>query len=334
MGIFQLDMTVKTAIELGLQDMLDNPWLIDHLLEDAIQNPYLKDKYGQKQIDACKEWFKNNKINIYMRPRNDKDQFPCVCITLGPSPEKEAMKSMADQSTESVMLLPQKIDKPIPFVMKPFVPTNYSMEMGTVGVPEDAKGLENVAEGMILVDPDKGQGFVIKEITDEGFVIDPGIELDATRLAVVPAHQYYVARLEHSFFQSTCDISCYAHGDPQNTLWLHSIVLYSILRYRESLLESQGFSESSVASSALQDNPNYSGPNGEQSFVMSISLTGQVENTWIKSPRRVIEKVVLREKKGSGFTGGIKILSNSEPEIVNEEDVNWFAINGNEDDKS
>lgn len=335
MGIFQLDLTVRAAIELGLEDIRKNSWLIDHMLEDCNNNPYLKDKYGQRQIDSCREWFLNNQINIYMRPRNDKDQMPCVTITPGSSPEKSEMKSMADQSTESVVLMPQKIGKPIGYIVKPFTPLSYDMETGIVGISEDVKGVANIAAGMILVDPSNGQGFIIQDVTNEGIQIEPNIDLDATQLAVVPQFQYYKARVEHTFFQENCEISCYGHGDPQVTVWLHSIVLYSILRYRESLLEAQGFAESVISSSSLIDNPNYSGPDGEQSYVRSIHLTGQIENTWIKSPRRIIETAALREKDGSGgYIGGIKILSNSDsPDFIDKHKENWYTVESDDSDE-
>lgn len=334
MGIFQLDLTVKTAIELGIEDMRKNPWLIDHMLDMCLENPYLKDKYGQKQIDACKEWLLSNQIDVYMRPRDDKDRMPCVAIVPGPSPEKPDMKSMADQSSESVVLMPQQIGKPIPYIVKPFTPLGYDTGSGIVEVDSAVKGLSGIAAGMILVDPSNGQGFIIQDFTDEGIHIEPGIILDATQLAVVPQYQFYKARIEHTFMQESCDIECYGHGDPSVAMWLHSIVLYSILRYRESLLEAHGFTESSVASSPLRESPNYSGANGEKAYVRAINLTGQVENSWIKSPRRTIENVFLREKQGSGFIGGIKILSNSDsPDFIDKANENWYTVEDSEEDE-
>jgi hypothetical protein len=329
MGIFQLDLTVKTAIELGIEDMRKNPWLIDHMLGDCIDNPYLKDKYGQKQIDACKEWFANNQIDIYMRGRNDKDRMPMIAITPGPAPEKIDMKSMADQSTETLVLMPNQIGKPIPYIVKPFVPVGYDMHTGIVQVDDSIKGMSGIAAGMILVDPAVGQGFVIQDYDDQGIHIEPGIDLDATQLAVVPQYQFYKARVEHTFFQESCDIACYSHGDPQVAMWLHSIALYSILRYRESLLEAQGFSESSVSNSPLMEDQNYQ-TDGENAYVRSIQLSGQTEYSWIKSPRRVIETAFLRQQvpgsKAPGYIGGIKILSNSDsPDFIDKAKETWYT---------
>ena len=333
-GIFQLDMTIKVAIELGIDDLRKNPWLIQDMLSDCISNPYLKDKYGQKQIDACIEWFTNNNIEIKMRGINDKDKMPLITITPGSATEKIEMKHMADQSTETLVLMPAQINKPIPYIVKPFTPLGYDMASGIVKVDDSIKGMSSIAAGMILVDPSNGQGFVIQDYDDNGIHIESGIMLDATQLAVVPQFQFYKARVEHTFFQESCDISCYGHGDPQVVLWLHSIALYSILRYRESLLEAQGFSESSVSNSPLMENSNYS-PDGENSYVRSISLTGQTEYTWIKSPRRIIENVSVRKpiagSKAPGYVGGIRILSNLDsPSFIDKSKETWYTDNETE----
>lgn len=326
MGIFQSDLTIKTAIELGLEDMRENPWLLDDALSDAVENPYLRAKYGQKQIDAMKEWFANNPIDIYMRDRNDKDRFPCITITLGTSQEKDDMKSMADQSSESVQLLPNTINKPIPYVVKPFPLISYDQNTGLVEIDPTLKGIEGVGAGMILVNPDNGTGYKILDGNPEGFFIEPNMDLSSVvRLAVVPQYQFYTARREHSFFQETYFIKCHAHGDPQTLLWLWTLVSYSILRYREGMLESQGFTQSSISSSNMETDSAYTTPGGESVWVRTITLTGMVENSWIKSPRRIIESVALRQRLPGKYLGGIKILSNNEPNI-DEDTAVWYAI--------
>lgn len=329
-GIFQGDAIIKTAIELGLEDMRQNPWLISHMLEDFTTNVYLKDKYGQSQIDACKEWLLNNQIDIYLRPRDDKDRMPCVVIIPGNSPEKDEMKTMGDSSSESVILLPNQINKPIPYIVKPFTPVSYDADTGEVGVDPNLKNSEKIVAGMILVNPQTGEGFKIIDFDGDFIKIEAGIDMVATQFAVVPQFQYYTARIEHTFVQETWTIGCYAHGDVQTLLWLHSIILYSILRYRESLLEANGFTQSSVSSGTIDENLNYTGAGGEKSYVRFITLTGMAENSWIKSPKRILENTALKEKTSTGFRGGIKILSNSDPDIVDENAQNWHAVDSDD----
>lgn len=328
MAIFQSDLSIKTAIELGMQDLRENIWLVDDILSDAVQNPYLREKYGQKQIDACKEWFLNNQIDVYMRGRNDRDKLPCITISLGASHEKTDMKHMADQSTEKTILLPNKIGKPIAYVVKPFAVGAYDASSGVVEADITMTGMDEVSEGMILVNPSNGKGYIIHGLTPDGIQLEPSLDIDeGTKLGIVPQYQYYEARIEHTFFQESYTVGCHAHGDEQSALWLHSIVLYSLLRYREGLLEANGFAESVISSGDLQLDPHFASEGGERAFVRYISLTGQVENSWIKTPRRFIESVGIKEKTGSGFLGGIKILSNLEtPDIIDPSEESWYAI--------
>lgn len=323
-GIFQGDIIIKTAIELGIEDMRKNPWLIDHMLKDLKTINYFVDKYGEKQIAACKEWFRNSQIDVYLRGREDKDRLPCVTIQLGPSNEKSEMKTMADQSTEKVILMPSEIGKPIPFIVKPFVPTGYDEATGVVSVSLDLD-LSGVAAGMILVNPANGDGYVIQDITDEGIVIEPNVEIAATQFGIVPGKPYYEAREEHAFFDETYNIGCHAHGDPQNLIFLWSIVKYSILRYRESLLEANGFAESTISSAGPDFDQAFTTEGGEKAWARFMTLNGQIENSWIKSPRRFIEAVALKKKSGNGYIGGISIISNTFPDIEDRSKVNWYA---------
>jgi hypothetical protein len=323
-GIFQGDIIIKTAIDLGIEDMKKNPWLIDHMLSDLIKINYFKEKYGDAQIQACKEWFRNAQIDIYMRAREDKDRLPCVTIQMGPSNEKSEMKFMADQSTEKAVLMPNTIGKPIPYMVKPFIPAGYDKTSGLVEVP-DTVDLSLVNEGMVLVNPTNGQGYLIQGVIDGAIQVEANLDVDASQLGVVPQHQFYVARVEHAFFDETYIIGCHAHGDPQNTLFLWSIVKYSILRYRESLLEANGFTESTISSAGPELDQPFTTPGGEKAWTRFMTLNGQTENTWIKSPRRVIEVARLAKKTNSGYVGGISVISNTDPVIVDKRDNTWYT---------
>lgn len=333
-GIFQGDIIIKTAIDLCMEDMKKNPWLLDHMLSDLVTNVYLRDKYGQKQIDACKEWFRNNNIPVYMRGRNDKDEFPCITIEMGPSPEKEAMKTMADQSTEKVALMPKDIGKPIGYVVKPFTIGAYDSDTGHIDTDQDILGMDAVVEGMILVDPKTGMGYAINDTDGEGIFIEEDMDLSgATVYGILPQFQYYEARIEHAFFQETYNIGCHSHGDPQVMLWLWSIAKYAILRYRESMLEANGFTESVVSSGNPDINYDFSTEGGERVWSRYITISGQVENSWIKSPRRFIEVALLKERFDSeNYAGGIKILSNLDsPSFIKPKEEVWTTKEDDEE---
>lgn len=329
MGITQTDAIVRQMVNLSIQDMKANPWLVKYILSDFTDNQYLSQQYGKKQVDSALEWFKNSEIGVYLSPINDQIKFPAITITPGPANEKSDYKTMGDSSTEKVVLMPNEIGKPINYVVKPFNIVNYDLLYGTITIDPTTTDLTSVSAGMILVDPSTGKGLVIIDITGDQIFVEPGLVFTATTVGIVPQYQFYEARVEHTWFQETIEIGCHSHGDPQVVLWLHSIALTALLRYRESMLEANGFSESIVSSSPLTENSFFSGPDGEQAFTRVISLTGVTENTWIKTPRRFVESLTLTSKNTNGYEGGIKILSNSEPSIISETDNSWYAINSN-----
>ena len=325
--IFSGDVTLKLAIEQSLEDIRTNPYLIDNIM-GQFKEPHLK-SYGDKEIARCKEWFLNNKIEVLLRYRLDKDEFPCITIALNSSTEMDDMKHLGDTSTESAILLPSDINKPIGFIVKPFTPSELDRDSGFVGIPEGTKNLNAIRPDMILVDPATGNGYPILEVVDGGVMIEADLSITASKLAVVPKYQFYEAKVEHSFFRESYTIGCHVHGDPSTLLWLHAIVTYALLRYKESLLEARGFSQTSIVSSDFAPNQHLSTPGGENVFSRFVTITGMVENSWIKSPMRIVEAVEIIDKKSDpeSLKAGIKIISNlNPPDFLDTDNDLWTTI--------
>ena len=327
MSIFSGDVVIKTCIEEGLEDMIKNPWLIEDCLDQFTKNAFLAKKYGQKEIDAAKEWFKNNKIDVNMQYRLDKSEFPSMTVAMLGSSEIKDLDHLGDLSTEVETLMPNQIGKPIPYMVKPFVPTGYDSANGLVYTPTSVN-LGILAPGMVLVNPDNGEGFIILGIGSDHIEITPDLDITASRFAIVPQYPFYRARREHAFFNETYSIGCHVAGDPFTLLWLHAAVCYILMRYREALLEGRNFSQSSISSSDLSPNQYLASLAGDNVYSRYITLVGQVENTWLKAPKRVIESTTLASEpdKDGGFSGGIKIISQQAPNFLNDEDEPWTTI--------
>lgn len=324
MAIFPGDIVIKAAIEEGLADMKKNDWLIDDIMSQLTSEEYFSKKYGQAEIDNCKTWFKNLNIPVYLHHRIDKDELPYIGVGLGSSSERNEEKSMGDLSTEVVELVPSQINKPIPFMIKPFVPEGYDQHTGTLTLPSGVTTTQ-IGPGMILVNPKNGNGYVIQSILSPNeLTIEPGTEINASKLAVVPQYQIYKCRRGHSFFFESYTVGIHVHGDPLYLIWLHSIILTILLRYRQSLLEGRQFAESSISSSDMEPSSYYATPGGENVFSRYITLTGQVENSWLNTPRRVIETVEVAGDP-QGLTSGILILSQAAPAGLND-DTDWTTV--------
>lgn len=316
MSLFLGDIRLKTAIELGLEDIRKNEWLLDDILGDTIANHYLRERYAS-QIDSCRQWLANNRIGIYLSAQQaDKQEFPSIDIEVGDSNEKESMKHMADLSTESVKLLPNNINKPIPFVLKP-VAGSYNPTSGAFTFSSEVN-LVTVAPGMVLVDPTTGNGYSIQSIMVANQVnLLPGLSLTAPIYGIIPQYQYYEAKIGHTFMQEPYKITCNAM-DQQTLLWLHSIAVYSLLRYRQVLLEKDGYAESMISSSKIYANADYSDA-GQVIWSRDINITGQVENRWIMQPHRILEDTLFPP-------GGVKIISNITDTFEDLNTVNWSTL--------
>ncbi len=320
MSLFLGDIRLKTMIELGLADVTKNQWILNDILGDTLGNEYLRERYGS-QIESCKQWLTNNRINIFMSARDDKMEFPCVTIEMGTSNEKPDMKHMGDLSTESVILYPNNINKPIPYVLKP-VSGSYDPTSGIFSF-STAVDLNNVSPGMVLVDPATGNGYVIQSVTVANQVnLLTNLSINAKSYGIIPEYQYYETKIGHTFMQEPYKITCNAM-DQQSLLWLHSIVVYSLLRYRQALLEKDGYAESVISSSKMFPNPDYSDA-GQVIWSREIDITGQVENRWYNQPHRIIENIAVGN--GNGYEGGVKIISNITDTSENLSDVNWSTL--------
>lgn len=308
--------------------MRKNIWLLDDVFSDFLEDEHLGD-YGAKEVARAKEWFINNRIEVLHKYRLDSQSYPCITITLGESPEVDSEATMADLSPDVQELTPEQISKPIPYIVKPFIPVSYID--GVLTAPMD---LDTVSPGMLIVNPETGDAWVIEGVTGARTLkITDSPEINVQTVGVIPQYRVYRARRERAAFRETYQIGCHVHGDPTQLLWLWAITLYSILRYRESLLEAKGMKISSVKSTDMIKDTEFQ-EGGENIYKRWIMITGLVENSWLKSPKRVIE--IAQLKDADGVSTGIKIISNTEVPIEAvdpEKDDTWVTTKAQKSSK-
>jgi hypothetical protein len=292
--IFTGDIVLKNLMTQSFEDMRQNTWLIQDVLYGTT-NPALGKTYSQEVKNAT-DWFSSNKINVFLKNINgDKIDFPCITIGLGSSSERSDMATMADFSEITEILTPSTIGKPIPFVVPPFVPISITNPSGLVKLPTTVN-TQLISVGMSFLDPQTGNAYPIINQDSNGFYVAPNSMLGATfqNLAVIPQYPIYKARRERAWFDETYVVGCHVVGDVSTLLYLHAIAVYSILRYRQVLLEQRGFMQSSISSSDIMNNTNFSGyVGGDKVFSRNITISGIVENSWLKQPQRYVENIAI-----------------------------------------
>lgn len=319
--MFQGDIIIKNAIDMMLEDIRNQPWLIDDVFSDLVENPILKDKHGQKEIESIKDWFENNNIQTFLKHRLDGIEYPCVTIELGSSLDLEDHRTLGDQDIEVIEYGPEDIDKPINYIINPFDIISYDDSTKIVTLPSSVDVLQ-VGKGMLLVDPDTGNAYTIESIVSEDQLKIPDDQsLGAvTRFGIAPQYMFYRARRERRYFKNEYTLAVKAHGHPAHCIWLWSIVLYGLMRYNEALLEKNCFQLATFKSTDLRKDDT----GGDNIYTRYITVSGMVKNSWVKQPSRSIEKVNLICPTDE-VPAGIKILSNSSDQIATT-DSPWQVV--------
>ena len=295
---------------------------MDDILSDFTSDPMLSSIYGQKEIENAKKWFSQNEISIFLPHRMDLEKMPCITIAVGSNIEDRSLARLGDLTNIIETYQPTEVGKTIPYIVQPFDYISYDQATGFFITPPEVD-LTIVVPGMVMLDPETGNGFVITETNNVGFSIAAGTIITFTTVGIIPNYRIFKARREMATFQETITLGCHVHGDPNALLWLYSIMMYGLLRYREGMLESRNFQLSNVESSDMIRNDAFQ-TIGENVYSRYITVKGQVENTWIKAPKYVIEAINIKDVQMSGLI--IKGEDGAEvPEIADPENEIWIA---------
>jgi hypothetical protein len=321
MAIWQSDVFFRRIVELILKDIRENPWLVDDILSDFVTDPMLSEIYGQKEIENAKKWLTDNEVSIFLPHRMDLEKIPCITISVGSNTEDRSLARLGDTTPFIDTYQPDQIGQSIPYIVDPFSYTSYDQAKGFFETPPEID-LSIINPGMVAVDPSNGNGYVITDKNATGFFIEENTVISTSQIGVIPEFRIFKARREIATFQERVTIGCHVHGDPNPLLWLYSFMMYGVLRYREGALEGKNFQLSNIETSELMRNQNFESF-GENVYSRYITITGQVENTWIKTPTRVIEAVnpqVIIVKNNNGQI----------PEIIQEECELWVSKDSKE----
>jgi len=285
LGITQIDVIVKNAIEAALMDLRANPGWLDYAFASLPQDSLTYRTLGQATVDQAKQWFVNNFPNVVTGPVMDEMKLPIVVIEPGESSEAVQELSTGDVHWDATEVI-DVFDSPI--LAGPFVPANYVTETGTITL---AAALDvPVFAGQILIDY-AGRQHVIEAVhSDTEIKLPDNTVADFTRAILKPAAPAWKVYIESASYKETCRVSIYTDGNPEHVLWLHSIVFYALLKYKEDLLEARGY-ERTVLSSTRTRPMDFG--TGVMSMSRSIDITGYVRQYWPKSVHRTIDGVLF-----------------------------------------
>ena len=282
-GIAQTDIIVRTALIAGLADLRANPDLLDYVFASLPKDALTYRQYGEEQVSLAKEWFMSQDIPVFMNTRLDDSKLPCITIAMtGSSETEEALGDVSYKTAEAA------INQPVLVYSGPFTPTRYDVTTGYLYLPADFSF--DVFPGMHLRD---GVGTIhtIEDVIDDTTIqLASGLNTDFRNSAIVNNGAVQVT-VESVDFRETFDIGCHALADSAQLTYLHSIVVFILLRYKEELLESRGLERTTISSGPVTLNTSFQV--SEPVFTRMINLTGFVRNFWPKFIRGPLEGLTV-----------------------------------------
>jgi hypothetical protein len=284
LGIHQSDVILRTALLTALADIRANPTLLDYVFASLPQDPLTLNEYGQTQVDAAKEWFMNTDVPVFMNTRVDEGKLPCITIALKDSSEAQATlgdvhyetaEPYIEQTTETYYKVPRA--------------ENYEPSTGVLSLPTDFEG--DVYPGMAVMLKD-GKKYTIQSVLDPWtLVIDKYVKDSFSDFRIISIRETQ-ATLESLDFRETFEIGCHVVGEPIHLTYLHSIVVFALLRYKEELLEARGLERTTINSTSVVLNTSF--PTQQPVFTRMVNVTGFVRQYWPKFIRRPLEGVSLQ----------------------------------------
>jgi hypothetical protein len=271
-GIHQSDVVIRSAIIAAIADLRANPWLLDYVFASLPKDSVTMADYGEREIAAAKKWFMSTNIPVFMSTRIDDVKLPAISISLLESTEAET--TLGDTHYK----VTEDNDSAWPALAGPFSPVEYSAATGIMKIPETIDLI--LAPGMVVVDS-VGRAHEILEVPETYTLqLKAGTVGDFTDALIKGTRPSYVANLESVVMKETYSIGCHVNSEQTHLTYLHSILTFILLRYKESLLEARGFERSQINSSDFRRNESF---DVELAFSRHLNITGYVRQIWPKA---------------------------------------------------
>lgn len=288
-GIFPTDLVIQKALEIGLKDLRENPAQLNYVFAWLLADDSTNDTFGQKERDNAINWFNKTNIPVIADIRLAQDTFPSISYSL-----------MSDEQTEETLAdLNYDTKQDIPAEWEPLSPSFspvYDPVTGLVTVSQ-AITLIPVTTDMVLV-TSQGKVYQILSVVDNGFYITSGLTVDLRNSVLKYSTTRLSTGIESCNFKQIVRIGCHAIGDPVLVLYLYSIVKYTLLRYRRTLLEGRGFERSTISSGPVARNELFP---VENLFTRWITLIGFVRDFWASVQAERVLDVNSSVSSGDGF---------------------------------
>ena len=284
-GIVQSDILIRGAVIAAIMDLRVNPYLLNYVFASLPQDALTAAVYGTDQVDKAKYWFLHTDIKVYLNLNLNSVSFPCVSIGLASSVEDET--TLGDIHYQVY----EDTDTDWPILAGPAAPSAYDKTTGTMTFSQGALGGLILAPGMLLIDA-AGNQYPIEQVFDPLLQVGirPGSSGNFEGLVIRPQRPAGVTAIESALYKETYSLGCHADSEPVHITYLHSIVVFALLRYKQLLLEGRGFERSSLSSTDLKRDGEIL---PDMLYSRYVQVTGYVRQAWPKATNPKITGIEL-----------------------------------------
>jgi hypothetical protein len=283
LGIAQTDIILRTAILAGLDDIRANPKLLNYAFASLPKDALTYRVYGEEQVAMAKKWFLSQDIAVSMNTRVDESKIPAITIAQMSSSESAA--SLGDVHYQTSQ--PDLDTAPIIYA-GPFTPLSYTGSTGVMVL--NTVFTVELFPGMFVRDGD-GDTYEILDVMDNTHILLPkNLSANFIDSYITSALEATQATLESREFRETLEIGCHVHSEPVYLTYLHSVVIFILLRYYEELLEARGFSRVTISSGDVKINTSFS--ISQPVFTRMVNVSGFVHQYWPKFIRGPIQGIL------------------------------------------
>jgi len=323
-------MLIKTAIEEAINEIKDQPWLLDFCLQFYLNDELTAKLYGQKSLEQAVQFFMATDFPVRLDVAAEQASTPTITIIAGDG--SESWTTLADTAETPV----ERVDTRTIIAQNPlltFTPAKFDAATGTVTL-NTKHNTDDVWPQMRVLDTVNSKHYRILDVTgDQSFVIDsdPQNPPNLKRAQIVDQSDLWIVSLESATQRESYQIVCEAQGDPLNVIVLHSALLFGLYRNKNKLLHQRGFENVGIGKSALTGP--YSAGDAQLFFRRSIQLNGHVTNTWPGEIRPALQGINLQlavHAPGSGDT-----YEDNNEGVPGLKKQGWRTVDGtliNEDD--
>jgi hypothetical protein len=135
-------------------------------------------------------------------------------------------------------------------------------------------------------------------------------------MVIKPQRAAYRTALESTMYRESYIIGCYVDSEPIHLVYLHSILVFLLLRYKQVLLEARGFERTTLSSSDFRRDEELL---PEMYYSRYTTITGTVRQYWPKIIARKIDAVVTDIEPSTDDLPGTTTLVNALNLQLNED---------------